>query len=342
MTKALPAAVALALLLLGGAAKSNVFDLGPGLTNLETVPIGDPGNRGYPFGAVSYSYHIGRYEVTTAQYCDFLNHKAKSDPYGLYHTRMADTSTFGYGCNIQQSGADGDYSYSVATDWANRPVNYVSFWAACRFVNWLNNGQGDGDTETGAYDLNGFTGADASLIPRNEGAKWYMPSENEWYKAAYYSGGSHGYYWWYPIPYGGMLTNVLGATPPYYGATYQRYGSEPRYTIGAPYYRTEVGAHTSSVSAYGTFDQAGNVWEWTEGLMYPYETNPDFGQRIVRGGSWSSSDGQLYASARYGFSPAAWGYSGMGFRVVCIPEPSSLVSLACGVALLVRTRRRKG
>ena len=87
---------ALALLCLNGIAQANVFNLGPGLTNLETVTVGDPGNAtdtryaspGY--GSVGHTYNIGKYEVTAAQYTDFLSHKAKSDPYGLYNTTMAD------------------------------------------------------------------------------------------------------------------------------------------------------------------------------------------------------------------------------------------------------------
>jgi len=132
---------------------------------------------------VPYVYSIGKYEVTAAQYCGFLNHKAKSDPYGLYNVRMWDDPQ---GCKIHRAGADGNYSYSVCNDWADRPVNLVSYWDALRFINWLNNGQGDGDTETGAYTLNGYNGSDGRTIERNPGAKWCLPSENEWYKAAYY------------------------------------------------------------------------------------------------------------------------------------------------------------
>ena len=39
--------------------------------------------------------------------------------------------------------------------------------------------------ESGAYTLNGAT---SGIITANAGAKVYIPSENEWYKAAYYNG----------------------------------------------------------------------------------------------------------------------------------------------------------
>ena len=190
-------------------ASADVFNMGPGLTSLEMVTVGNPGNTGEWSGTsyggygedricgeVDYTYSIGKYEVTAAQYCNFLNAKAKSDPYSLY-TPVMDTKWYAWGCNIKQSGVDGSYTYSVAPDWANRPVNLVSYWSALRFANWLNNGQGEGDTETGAYTINGYTGFDQAPIIRNSNAKWFLPSEDEWYKAAYYDSnkpGGAGYY----------------------------------------------------------------------------------------------------------------------------------------------------
>jgi hypothetical protein len=101
MKKAFAVAAVIMLLCLGSLAQANVFDLGIGYTNLETVTVGDPGNTGELSGSgaggygndricgsVGYSYNIGKYEVTAGQYADFLNNKAKTDPYGLYDTRM--------------------------------------------------------------------------------------------------------------------------------------------------------------------------------------------------------------------------------------------------------------
>ena len=102
------------------------------------------------------------------------------------------------------SGSSGSYSYSVAADWADRPVNYVSWGDAARFTNWLHNGQpsgaqGDGTTEDGAYDLNGAT-SDSELmaITRESDAAWLIPTENQWYKAAYHKNdGVTANYWDY-------------------------------------------------------------------------------------------------------------------------------------------------
>ena len=132
MKKVLAVTAALALLGLGIVAQADVFNLGAGFTNLETVTVGNAGNTGELSGSgsggngpdricgsVGYTYNIGKYEVTAKQYADFLNSKAKcdGDPYGLYNTAMGNPSSLG--CNIQRSGGGtvaNPYVYTVAND----------------------------------------------------------------------------------------------------------------------------------------------------------------------------------------------------------------------------------
>ena len=133
---------------------------------MDWTPIGNPGNACDPqsqgcFGAVGYDYYIGTYEVTNAQYAEFLNAKAGSDPLGLYNPTMANPNAHG---GIKQTGSPGSFTYSTYAGRENMPVSYVSYWDTLRFVNWMNNGQGIGDTETGAYTLLGGT-----PIPNNPG-----------------------------------------------------------------------------------------------------------------------------------------------------------------------------
>ncbi len=146
--------------------------------------------------------------VTNAQYVGFLNAVAATDPYGLYSTSMGSTA---YG-GITRSGSGTipePYVYSVKADavgqgpggtdytYTNKPVLYVSWGDAARFANWLNNGQPSGPevastTEDGAYTLNGaVTSAALNAVTRNSGASWFIPSEDEWYKAAYYDGSTY-------------------------------------------------------------------------------------------------------------------------------------------------------
>ncbi|MDO8588279.1 MAG: SUMF1/EgtB/PvdO family nonheme iron enzyme [Armatimonadota bacterium] len=294
----------LALLCLGGIAQADVFNMPPGLTNLETVGVGNAGNAADAtgYGSVSYNYNIGKYEVTATQYTEFLNAKAATDPYGLYNTSMWSDSY--YGCKIQRSGSSGGYTYSVASDYANRPVNYVSYWDSLRFANWLGNGQGNGDTENGAYTLTP-TGIANNTITRNAGWKWAVTSEDEWYKAAYYKGGSaNAGYWLYPTKSNTSPANQVLPTDPGNSANYYVGG----YSIGSPYYRTNVGEFENSASAYGTFDQGGNVWEWNEAMTGAY--------RCLRGGSFYTDGGYyLQASSRYNDYPTDEDTGVIGFRV---------------------------
>ena len=339
MKKVFAAWAVLALLCLGGIAQA---------VTMDTVPVGDRGNAADTryvtpgYGSVGYTYNIGKYEVTAAQYVDFLNHKAESDPYGLYNPNMSNPTGW-LGCNIQRSGTPGGYTYTVASDWANRPVNFVSFWDACRFANWLHNGGGAGDTENGAYALGGYNGTDGRTIQRNAGWKWAVTSEDEWYKAAYYrGGGSNAGYWDYPTQGNSVPSNDLVNPDPGNNATYYD-GAD--YTIGNPYWRTEVGAHENSDSPYGTFDQGGNVWEMNEAI--PYQTS-SYAYRGSRGGGFYANLGDgvnmdyvLHASLRTSLDPTRELYDG-GFRVVqAVPEPSSLIVLAGGLGMLLGMRRRR-
>ena len=313
--------ICLALLLsISGTLRADVFNLGSGLTNMDTVPIGDLSNApdtrfGGSYGSVAYSYRIGKYEVTAAQYADFLNYKAKSDPYSLYNTKMSDTAGHN-GCNIQRIGSSGSYSYSVSADWANRPVNYISFWDACRFANWLGNGQGNGDTETGAYTLNGYMGSDGHTITRNPQATWCIPSEDEWYKAGYYkSGGINSGYWTYATQSDTRPSNVCNTPDP--GNTANYYYNNV-YTIGSPYYMNIVGQFSDSASAYGTFDQEGNVWEWNEAVVQ----NGSNLYRGMRGGAFILNDYYLPASYRGSYNPASNQDYDLGFRIAVVGVPT--------------------
>jgi len=317
---------------------------------IETVPVGNPGNpadsashSGNPAGqgAVNYSYYISKFETTAGQYTEFLNKVAATDTYGLYSTGMSGL----YGCGINRSGSSGNYTYSVASDWANRPVDCVSWGDAARFCNWLSNGQPTGaqgplSTEDGSYYLNGATSESALMaVTRKPGATWVIPTEDEWYKAAYQKNdGVTGNYWNYPTRSNSPPSNSLSDTgnnanfqtttvgPPYTGANL---------TIGPPYYLTEVGAFGKSYSPYGTFDQGGNIWEWNE-------TAVSASTRGFRGGRWATQEyNSLISSARYDLDPTQQDVAA-GFRVADVPEPGSMaLLLAAAVGLLIGWKRRK-
>ncbi|MCY2930765.1 MAG: SUMF1/EgtB/PvdO family nonheme iron enzyme [Planctomycetota bacterium] len=309
------------------------------------VTVGDPGNAGELSGAgaggtghnricgqVDCTYKICTFEVTAGQYTAFLSAVAETDAYGLYNAGMANTT---YGSGIARSGAPGSYVYSVDSDHVSRPANYVSWADAARFANWLHNGrprgpQGLATTEDGAYYLNGATSNAALMaVTRKPGATWAIPSEDEWYKAAYYKGGSiNAGYWDYPTA---SNTAPGRDTADASGNSANYLGQSPN-LIDPDHYTTLAGEFQNSPSPYGTFDQGGNVWEWNESVQYGE-------YRGLRGGSAGSADYHLQAANRDDLDSPSLEAPAVGFRLVQVPEPGMMALL--GIAGLAELRKRR-
>jgi sulfatase modifying factor 1 len=325
---------------------------------IDTVSVGNPGNapdNGLQevAGNVAYVYRIGKYEVTNAQYTEFLNFV---DPTGanqleLYTINM-ENDPLG-GINFNGGAADGS-KYLVKPGRANNPVVHVSWYDALRFANWLHNGQGSGDTESGAYTLLGHTPipSNAPIILRNPGAAWFLPSDNEWYKAAYHKNNGIGSEYWDfatasdDIPYSDQPMGASSPDPSNtanffrddrlpngYNDGYAVTGS--RIPESSQNYLTDVGAYSQSPSPYGTYDQSGNVWEWTDTLtLGPLLPN----RPTLRGGAWSNNESRMRAQWGGDGEHPTFADGSAGFRVATvIPEPDALF-LAClaSVALLGR------
>ena len=310
--------------------------------SLDFVNVGDPGNlndtSGY--GGVNDPYAIGKYEVTLLQYTAFLNAVAVTDTYNLYNTSMGTDLNI---AGISRVNSPGSYIYSVIGD-GNRPVTYVSWFDAARFTNWLHNGQTTGlqnaaTTEAGAYTLSGTTSGGLT-ISKNVGAQYWIPSENEWYKAAYYDPVNAGAdangtanYWLYPTQSDTAPGNVVGGSANqanYYNGVFSV--TQSASYSGSQNYLTASGTFSGSASHYGTFDQGGNVWEWNNDAVIG-------SSRGLRGGSWDLTMTGLRSSNRDFYNPSSELYD-FGFRVATVPEPNTVVSIIVGLGMLACWRKR--
>jgi sulfatase modifying factor 1 len=308
---------------------------------IDWVTVGDPGNAndtiGAGYGAVAEAFQIMKFEWTNSQYVEFLNavDPAGSNPNGIYKTSMTNDVRGGI---TFTSGNPAGSKYVVKANMGSKPVNFTSWYDAARVANWLQNGQGSGSTETGAYTLNGVTSGTVPAV--NSGAVFYIPTENQWYKAAFYKGGgTNAGYWDYATQSDTAPTQVTasGTGNGSAGSTgnFANYGGTANWN-GIATNVTTVGTNGGS-GAYGTFDMNGNVNEWND------LTGVAGTLRGFRGGGSGTPVSHLASSSRYVLDPATSDYN-TGFRIATVPEPSTfamaLAGLACG-GYLVRRRRKR-
>ena len=333
----------------------------PAQVTFDWATVGNPGNApdtlvmtkgpaadfttGY--GSVGYTYQISKYDVTNAQYVQFLN---TVDPTGsnslrVYNSKMGDVNANPAGL-AYTGGIDRDVAatsgskYSVKSGQENYPAIWINWASGARFVNWLANGQGSGSTESGVYDMSVFTGNSFATPPaRANGATVFLPSEDEYYKAAYYdpTKSGTGGYWQYGTqsntapssvaPAGTVNSANIGAgTDGQSGGTLATTMATTGSTFSTSVnYLTNVGVYTSAKSYYGLSDVEGLVYNWTEG------TRESFGNQlpIARGGSWRYNEGASGAAYRNVYSGAnATSYAWYGFRVASLPAaPPATVTI---------------
>jgi formylglycine-generating enzyme required for sulfatase activity len=229
----------------------------------------------------------------------------------------------------------------------DKPVNFVSWFDAARVSNWLHNGATSAASmETGAYFLNNATSGNA--VTPASGAKFFIPTENQWYKSAYYKGGStNAGYWKYGTLSDTLPTSVT-ATSTGDGSQGNRGGNFANLSNAADWNGqngnvTTVGTN-GGPSAYGAFDMTGNVQEWNDlgGNTVSLST------RGTRGGRYNSS-GEAFTASTSRNTPAPNTENAQtGFRLAslssdpAVPEPSMMViGTLFGLGGLVAKRRRK-
>jgi len=310
------------------------------------VTVGDAGNTADTtgFGAVADAFRIMTFEWTNGQYAEFLNavDPQGNNPNSIYNMSMGSNARGGI--SFSAGNADGT-KYAVRANMGDKPVNFVSWYSAARVANWVNGGAlvfsttdatATAPQNVGAYTLG--TATSGTTPAKNSGASVWIPTENEWYKAAFYKGGStNAGYWDYAttsdslptaVTAGGTGTGSAGSTGNF--ANYNNVAGWNAQNGNV----TSVGTNGGS-SAYGTYDQAGNLREWND---LGGGTDATKG---IRGGSWSSGQVALQVTTRTTLDPSSANGDDLGFRLVSVvPEPSStiLVTIAT-VCLAMRMRR---
>jgi len=307
-----------------------------GQVKISTVAVSEPGNAADPatqMGAVDHEFRMGQFNITIGQYATFLNSVGQSDPHGLYNSRMAsDLQVAG----IARTGSPGKFRYNVippsgpvqisAATPDQRPITYVSWFDAARFANWMSNGQPTGQqtkrtTENGAYNLLNTQARRGLAVPKNSlnpntgfPPTYYLPTENEWYKAAYYNfslNDQEGGYTIYSTNSNTAPSNMPGSSNNAANLLFQgRFAVTQQLSLDSQQnYSTNVGSFTRSKGPFGTFDMNGSVWEMLDPAT---QSSPSI---ILRGGGWTSYFTYLQSGYRIGGNPAASGSNG-GLRLV--------------------------
>ncbi len=308
----------------------------------------DPLNEGVipGIGSVANEYRIAKHEVTNDQYAAFLNAVGTTDTNGLYSTNMGSDPRGG----IKQSGFAPNLSYAVKLNMGNKPVTYVSFFTTMRFINWLHNGQPTGVQDSSTTEDGVYLISDGLSETRASDARFFIPTENEWYKAAYHQpmadGGDSDDFWLYGTgsndrPTIATANDTGDITNP--GINVANHAGGADWTVAAGGAPTTVGsAGLDSESFYGTSDQAGNVSEWTENTV-------GGSSHFLRGGAWFLNN---IKSSHYYIRAPGQMMSITGFRVASpVPEDAvptisewglaamALLMLGAGTVLV---RRRTG
>ena len=288
-------------------AQADTFGTSGNEFTIDFVDIGNTGNAAdtTSYGAVPYEYRAGVNEISQ-------NDIAKATASGM--------------ANV------------TAGPWTgNQPAATISWYEAAAFVNFLNTNS----AKTAAYDLawdgsawsmnlwssgQAWTAGGTNLY-RNKDAFYFLPSENEWYKAAYYNAAGTNYFL-YPTGSDTAPTAVASGTNAS-SAVYNGVASVPAIVGSA-----------GGLSPYATMGQGGNVWEWNESA-FDGSNSSSSENRAIRGGSWGSSENNLRSSGRVNDDPA-FEFFFIGFRVASVPEPSTAVLvLMAGGAWLLRKRLRR-
>jgi len=325
---------ATALLTLLAASNGAVVNFSSGATqfSIDFVTIGATNNLAdtrpsatpNAAGRVGYVFGIGKFEVSRDMITKYNSAFGTANSLGL---TLADTTPY---------GGNG----------ANQPATGLSWNEAARFVNWLNTVSGGTaayNFTTGGVNDNITTWSASSPLDydptnpyRSKRALFALPSDNEWYKAAYYNPVTNSYSD-YPSLNGLTPSAVSGGIADNTSVYFQPGGNGPAVIDSA-----------GGLSPFGVMGLGGNVREWEESSIDLLNNN-GLSIRGIRGGTWFDGPSYLSSSARYDDVDPTGKNLTVGFRVVRlssaggeVPEPSTIAIFGLGALCLASRARRKG
>lgn len=288
--------------------QADEFGGGANAFSIEFVTIGNPGNpadrtgQPNPAGSVSYAYRIGKYEISEQM--------------------------------IDKANALGSLGITHDNRGPDKPASFISWFDAAIFINWLNESTGHTPAykfdEYGDFQLwaPGDLGYDPANLFRNTQAKYFLPSNDEWYKAAYYDP-IVDVYWDYPTGSNSPPTAVASGTAAGTAIYNQSTDASPADVMQA-----------GGLSPYGTMAQGGNVYERIETSFDSINDRTE-GSPFVRGGAWAYGIETLTSSALTSGS-----FDGrrpyIGFRVASVvPEPNAIVMVVTITLILLGSHRQR-
>ena len=316
---------------------------------IDWVTIGDVRNEPYPGdaqgrmagrGGVGYTYRIGRTEVTTGQWMEFVNtFSTQSDDF----TYFADPLFWGARIDPGYDGPGRRYILRDIDSAEQLPVGGISWREAAMFANWLHNDRSSdlSAIEDGAYDTSTFTTNGDNTFndqwTHHPDARFWIPTLDEWLKAVHYdpdrNGQGDGGWWDYPI---------TSDEPPIYGIPGEGQANSgfelPRWGE----WDIPLGAYADVRSPWGLLDAAGAAMEWLEEV-----SNPDIPKERQLDGSPAGWPEYMAEHSdrisRFGGSLAPNGApSTAGLRIAAIPSPAPLGLALWGLAAWhIRSRRRR-
>jgi hypothetical protein len=304
--------------------------------------------------SVNYEYRIGRFEVTTAQWAEFFS-AAYDRPANDRIPHLLPPDHWGA---QPAAGVNGGTRYIVPAGKEMLPVGDISWRMAAIYCNWLTN---DKRTDraafmSGAYDVSTFGGeVFTDQATRSPGAKFFIPSFDEWVKASHYDPNKNGQgqdgYWQYSItsdtePVSGppnMRVRVLPngdvvADPNGVFGQVNTGGWRDNIPSVSPY-GIPLGAYATVQSPWGLFDTGGATAEWTEEIL----RSPDgIKDRIYKGSWWTDGSPAYDFIGSVGSDFPSVPIFPYGFRIAAaIPAPN--VGAVCAFAAfsfgLCRRRR---